>query len=78
VSQREYGRVLSLCVGVERVRLNFALVFEEAIKNVDGFPDTTWDEVAEQRDVAVGDVIVANAAVSAVADVILGEQILFI
>jgi hypothetical protein len=49
---------------VERVRLNFALVFEQAVKNVDGFPDATWDEVAEQRDVAVGDVIVANAAIS--------------
>jgi len=78
VGQREYGRVLSLCVGMERVRLNFTLVFEQAIKNVDGFPDATWDEVAEQRDVAIGDVIVADAAVPSVADVVLGQQILFI
>jgi hypothetical protein len=37
VCQREYGRVLSLCLSMESVWLNVTLVFEQAIKNVDGF-----------------------------------------
>ena len=69
VGQREYRRVLSLWIGMEREWLNFTLVFERAIKNVHGFPDAAWNEVAELRDVTIGDVIIADAAVPAVADV---------
>ena len=64
VGQREYGRVLSLCIGMEREWLNFTLVFKRAIKNVYGFLKRRMNEVAEQRDVTIGDVIIADAAVA--------------
>jgi hypothetical protein len=60
VGQREYGRILSLCVGMESGRLYFTFVFEQAIKNVDGFPGSGAKQIwfrrtgIMDRDVRIG------------------------
>jgi hypothetical protein len=50
-------------------------VFEESFDDVHGLPDAAGDEVREERDVVVGDVVVGDPAIAAVADVRLGEQV---
>ena len=55
-------------------RLDVRRVLEQALENVDRFPDTAWDEMAEQGDVRVRDVVVGDPAVAAIADRVLGEQ----
>ena len=54
--------------------LNIGGVFEEAFEDVDGFPDTARDEVAEQGDVRVREVVVGDPTVAAVADRVFGQQ----
>ena len=69
-----YDRRLSeddLRVRVHGVRLNIGPVLQQAIDDIHRLPDAAGDEVAEQGDVAVGHVMVGDAAVSPVADVVL-------
>ena len=48
---------------------------EQLLTQGDGFPDAARDEVAEQRDGVVGDVVVGDPAVAAMADVRLGQEV---
>jgi hypothetical protein len=66
------------CVSAWSGRLNIALVLKQTVENVNGFPDAARNEMAEQRNVAICDVVIPDAAVAAIADVILGQQILFV
>jgi len=52
-----------------------ALVLVERVQDVDAFVGATRDEVAEQSDIQVGDVVVADATKAAIADVVLGERV---
>ena len=45
---------------------------------MDRFPDAAGDEVAENGNIGIGDMIVANSPIAAVADVIFREEVLFI
>ncbi len=74
----EHRQRLPLRVGVDGVRLDVGGVLQQAIDDVDRLPDTARDEVAEQRDVRIGHVVVGDAAVAAIADVVRGEQILVV
>jgi hypothetical protein len=65
---------MALGIGVHRGRLDVRSVLEQTLKDVDGFPDATWDEVAEQGDIGVRDVVIGDPAVAAVADRVFGEQ----
>jgi hypothetical protein len=76
--ERENGFGLSLRVGVENVGLDIAFVFEQPIEDVDIFPDTAWNEVAEQSNVGIRDMVVPDAAITSVTDVVFGEKILFV
>lgn len=76
--QREDGFGLSLRIGVENVGLNVAFILEQAVEDVDCLPDAARDEMAEQSDVGIGDMVVADTAVSSVTDVILREKILLV
>jgi len=58
---------------MQRVRLDVGQVVNQAVEDVDRLVNTARDEVAEQRDVLVRDVIVADPAIAAVADVILRQ-----
>src|SRR5712692_6571360 len=69
---------LALRLRMERVRTNLRAVFQEAVQDVDRFPDPTGNEAAEQGDVGVGDMIIADATPASVADVVFAQQILFI
>ena len=75
VREGVHGVALPLGVGVDRVRLGVRALFEESFDDVDGFPDAAGDEVREERDVVVGDVVVGDPAVAAVADVRLGQEV---
>ena len=76
--KREHWRALALGIRVERVRLDVGLVFKKPIENINGLPDTTRNEVREERDVGVRHVVIANAAVPSVADVIFRKQVLLV
>jgi hypothetical protein len=78
VREREDGLGLSLRIGVENVRLDVAFILEQPVEDVDRLPNAAGDEVAEERDVGIGDVVIADAAIASVADMVLGEQVLFV
>jgi len=64
-------------VGVDGIRLEVGTVLQQGIEDVDGFPYTAGDEVAEQRDVGRRDVVLGDPAIAAVADVALAQKRLF-
>jgi hypothetical protein len=64
---------LALRVRAERVGLYVAFVLEQSVQDVDRFPDATRDEVTEESNVCVGDMVVTDAAVADVTDVIFRE-----
>ena len=66
VSQPEDGRTLRLSIAMQGVRLDIGIVFDQPVKDVNGLINAARDEVAEQRDVFVGDVLVAHPAVATV------------
>ena len=57
---------LRLGIAMQNVRLDVRFVLGQAIKNVDGLPGATRDEMREQRDVGVADVIVGDTAIASV------------
>lgn len=69
---------LRLGIALDRIGLNVGEVLEQAVEKINRLPDPAGDEVGEQGDVGVGDMIVANAAIPSVADVVLGEQVLLV
>mgnify|MGYP001555713726 CR=1 FL=1 len=76
--EREDGRTLRVRIAVDHVRLDVRRVLDEPVEDVDGLMHAARDEVAEERDVLVRDVVVADAAITAVADVVFGQQILLV
>ena len=72
VGEPEHWKILPLSIGMQRVRLDVGLIVHQAIENVDRFPDAARNEVAEQRDVGIGNMVVADATVSAIPDVVFG------
>jgi hypothetical protein len=74
-AEAEDGFALAVRVGMQRVRLDLRAVFQKAVQDVDGFPDAAGDEGCEQRNIAVGDVVIGDAAIPAVADVSGAEQV---
>ena len=59
---------------MHRCRLDVRGVLEQALQNVDRFPDAAWDEMAEQGDVRIRDVVVSDATVAAIPYRVLGKQ----
>ena len=78
VSEAEDWRALTMGIGVHRVGLDVALVLIERVEDVRAFIGATWDEVAEQGDVKVGNVVVADPAKTAIADVVFRKQVPFV
>lgn len=66
---------MALRVGVDGVGLDVGIVVQQPIDDVHRLPRPAGHEVAEQRDVGVGDESHRQAAVPAVADVGLGQQV---
>src|SRR5271157_2369244 len=75
--QAEDRFALALSIGVERVRLDCGAVPYQPVQDMDGLPDTARDEAGEQRNVAVGDVVVGDTAIPAIADVLGADEIVF-
>ena len=63
---------------MQRVGPDVGLVLGQAVKDVHGLPNAAGDEMREQRDVIVADVIVGNAAIPAVADMALRQQVVLV
>ena len=74
-AETEDRLALALGVGVQRVGLDRRAVLHQPIQDVDGLPHAAGDEAGEQSDVGVGDVVVGDAAIAAVADVARADQI---
>jgi response regulator of citrate/malate metabolism len=62
VRKAEHRRVLSLRISVESVGLDVAFVVQQSVENVDRLPNTTRNEVTEQRDIHVRNVVVLFSA----------------
>jgi hypothetical protein len=60
---------------MKRVGLNLRAVLQQRIQDMDCFPHAAGDEAGEQGDVAVGNVVVRDAAITAVADMARTEQV---
>jgi hypothetical protein len=58
--------------------LNLARVFHQAVENVDCLAHAARDKMGKQSDVLVADQVMRDPSVTAVTNVILREQILFI
>ncbi len=78
VGQTKHRPTLRLCVTVNGIGLNFRVISDEPVQDVHRLMHAARNEVAEERDVHVGDMVVANPAVPAITDVILRQQILLI
>ena len=78
ICEAEDRRALAMSIGVHRVGLDVAFVLIEQVEDVRAFIGATWDEVAEQGDVQVGNVVVADSAKTAIADVVLRKQVPFV
>ena len=50
---------------------------EQTIEDVHRFPNTAGNEVAQQRDIRIADMVVGNAAKTAIADMPSAQQIVF-
>src|SRR5512143_4216265 len=74
--EAEDRRALSLRVRMDGVGLNLRAVLADEVQDGVSLPGTTGNEPREQSDVGVGDEIVADPAIAAVADVIFGHQAL--
>jgi hypothetical protein len=51
------------------------VILEQAIENIDGFPDTAGAEVTEQGDVRVTDMMVRDAPATAIPHMLLAQEI---
>jgi hypothetical protein len=60
---------------MQRVGLDLGPVLQQPVQDMDSFPDAARDEAGEQRYIAVGDMVVGNVTVGAIADVLRGEKI---
>ena len=78
VGQTEDRVALGLRVAMDDLGLDVGRVGQQAIEDVDALVHATGNEVAEQRHVFVGHMVVADAAVAAVADVVLRQQVVLV
>src|SRR5512138_3280034 len=63
---------------MQRVWANLRAIFEQAVEDVDRFPDSTRHKATEQGNVGIGDVIVPQTSPAAVAEVVLTEQVVLV
>ena len=68
-AQAEDWLALTLGVGMKRVGLDRRAVLHQPIKDVDRLPHAAGDEAGEQGDVGIGDVVVSDTAIAAIANV---------
>ena len=69
---------LALGIGMQRVRANLRAVLQQAVQDIHGFPHPAGNEAAEQGDVGVRDVVVADSTPPAIPNMVLTEQVLFV
>lgn len=60
------------------VRLNLRLVMQQAVEDVDRFPNSTRDEMTEQRNVGIREVVIANATITTIANVIFSQEVVLV
>jgi hypothetical protein len=65
-----------LSIGVDFLGRGVAFLGKEILDDVDGLPHPTRNKPRKQRNIVVGDVMVGDPTVSAVADVVFGDQII--
>ncbi|MCY1176778.1 hypothetical protein D9M73_170620 [compost metagenome] len=78
VGQREDRVTLGLGVPVNRVRPDVRFIGHQPVEDVDALIGTAGNEMAEQRDELVRHMVVADAAVAAITNMVLGQEVLLI
>ncbi len=78
VGEPEYREILRLCIAMHGIRPDIRAVLDEAIEDVDRLIRAARYEATEQCDVFVGHVVVADATVTTVTDVIFGQDVLLV
>src|SRR5574337_187801 len=66
---------LPLGVGVDGVRLQVGMVAHQSVQDIDGLPHPAGDEATKQGNVGVGNMMVGDPSISAVADMPLSQQV---
>src|ERR1700733_12741381 len=75
-TQSEDWLALALGISVKRIGLNRRAVLHQRIEDVDRLPHPAGDEAGEQGDVGIGDVVVCDPTVAAIADVRGSDEII--
>src|ERR1700759_1275168 len=78
VREPEHRCALRLRVAMNGVGLHIGRIPDQPVENIDSLVYAARNEVAEQRDVHVRHVIVADPAVSSVPDMVFGQQVLLV
>src|SRR5579871_1698983 len=78
MSETKDGGALRLGVSMHRFWSNRRRLFLKHIENVGAFPDAAWDKMTEQGNVGIRDMVIPNAAITPIADMIFSQQVLFI
>jgi hypothetical protein len=60
VGKLSAGSGLTLCIGVNPVGLDHGRVLKKPFDDVDSFPNTRRNEVAEERNVTVADMVIVQ------------------
>jgi len=60
---------------MQRIGLDIRGILEQAIQDIDRLPHPAWDKVAEQRHIGICHVIIADAAIAAITNMIFRQKI---
>src|SRR6266702_918394 len=61
---------------MDRRRRDVRAIAYQAVQNIDGLEDTTRNEMIEEQDIHVTDMMIGNAPITPISDVLLCQQIL--
>jgi hypothetical protein len=76
--KRKHRVALGLGIAMDGVRPDIRGVGHQPVEDVGALVGAAGNEVAEQRDELVGDMVIADAAIATIADVMLGNQVLLV
>ncbi|MPN41964.1 hypothetical protein SDC9_189519 [bioreactor metagenome] len=78
MGKRKHRVALGLGIAMDGVWPDIRSVGHQPIKDMGALVGAAGNEMAEQRNELVGDMVIADTAIAAVADVVLGNQVLLV
>jgi hypothetical protein len=64
---------LALCICMNGIRLQHRFVLQDAIKQINRFPDTAGNETTEKGDIGIRNVMMGDTPIAAIANMSLTE-----